>query len=385
MFPYIQILPIPTDAQPNALMVASLYLILYSDSRVNKFVFILLSLVIISFLIGFSYAGRIDFPSFRSLFNYLSLLIITCVGILYFKNNSRFSFVLFKIAFFANFTVSLIQKLFDKHALIFFVHRTQTTLSRGVTGLTPEATFNATIALLLLILYLIHFRRHNSKLYFSLFAVWILLLAQSATIVFVFSAALFIFLIVKKFRYALAAIIVAMLVTAAINWYTYHGSQNTRIAQVFSTLIRNPEVFLTFDRSINDRVSHVIAPIFITANNFFRPLGPDYDYFNKQSYELRFKYVPFLFITQNGIPKWSAILSGWGMLFFECGIMGIVFFVVFNILAIKNLFVSDSHFFAFLLFSLLIFTAVSLNTALIPFLFGNFFYLIIYHKKGSKK
>jgi hypothetical protein len=79
--------------------------------------------------------------------------------------------------------------------------------------------------------------------------------------------------------------------------------------------------------------------------------------------------------------NYSRILSGFGMGFYELGIFGLLI-PMFIFLSIKNQLKNINILFVYILFNLLLFTAMSLNNSAILFVIGNLVFLNETYKKS---
>ena len=81
-----------------------------------------------------------------------------------------------------------------------------------------------------------------------------------------------------------------------------------------------------------------------------------------------------LFIYDFHPTGYERILSGYGMGFYELGIFGLIIpFAVYML--IRKKLKNNFYLFAFILFNFILFTAMSLNNALILFILGNMYYI----------
>ena len=109
ILPYIQVLPLGTDSQPNALLVSMCLFPFCCSWKMNKNLALLLLLAIISLIVLF--ISPLTFGSIRSLINYFSLFFITYVTYLALKRNNGIPYKLFSILVYIWFFVGTIQLL----------------------------------------------------------------------------------------------------------------------------------------------------------------------------------------------------------------------------------------------------------------------------------
>jgi hypothetical protein len=140
---------------------------------------------------------------------------------------------------------------------------------------------------------------------------------------------------------------------------------------VFKTFISNP--YLVFlDQSISERFNAIYFSIQSLSENFGLPKG-----FNTyQDYIYRKSLISDnkVFFYNYSYANYSRILSGYGMGLYELGFFGFLI-PTFIFYAIKNSLEQKNIFFAFIIFNLLLFTAMSFNTSTILFILGNLVYI----------
>ena len=117
----MQLFPLVTDSQPNALLIAILVFIIKPVFKINKNFFLLLILFLFTILLLFF--SKNSFSSFRSLFNYFSLFFLTFISYYVLSHLNGIPYKLYCITIYVWFIVGLIQMFFLPTFLSFLISR----------------------------------------------------------------------------------------------------------------------------------------------------------------------------------------------------------------------------------------------------------------------
>jgi hypothetical protein len=378
LFPFIEIFKFGTDAQPNALIIASGIFILNANFKFPKLYLLHFIIAIVSFIVLLN--SKFDKSSFLSFSNYFSFLIVPFSVYVVLKKSNGLSYNLFKISVNIWLYVGLVQFFFYKSFLTFILSRStgisldSTFNRRGVVSLAPEPTYYGSIILLFLIIYLINFYdKKDYKLLFSLF-IQLFILSQSSTSIIVLITSLIIFFLffifklkLKSFLYIFTILFIILIIVFFLTPLYSH----TRFYSIAQILISNPKLIF-LDQSISERFNAIYFTIQSLMDNFGIPNG----YNTYQNYILLKSNIPDLriYFLNFKIENYSRILSGYGMGFFELGLFGLLIPITI-FFSLKNYLKLTPFFFAFILFNFILFTAMSLNNATILFIIGNMLYL----------
>ncbi len=379
-FPFINILRLPTDSQPNALILAIIIVAMNYKLIFEHFPGkLILFLFLFSFsLIPFFYSN-LNIDTIISLISYLSLLIVPlAVFISLFKlKGVSFKFLFFVILIW--FLVALVQRFLYADFLSFLLSRNSGSgfMGRGVNSLAPEPTFYGTTILLFTIIYFLNFyNRHDHKFVLAILFLQLFILSLSSTIFAVLSISFVIYFLIKIFKMEIGSnsiilILVSFLVLFILYQIFSESIIETRIYKILDILISNPELIL-LDESINERVNHALFPLLSLYDNFGLPMG----YGNFQDYILKKTSDPnyYFFFERLYIDHYKKVMSGYGAVFFELGIFGMSVPYYLYIIFRKTL--KNNYFLLiFITLNLLLFTSISFNNPLILFVFGNILYL----------
>ena len=374
-YPFLNIFRLPTDTQPNALLFSIPILLLSLRKKFPSYYLLGFLLFAVAFItLIFS---NLNFSSFLSFSNYVSFLIVPLAVFFMLKFFGGFSYSFFKNVIYAWGIVALIQKFIYSNFLGFLLSRSSaifTSNGRGVVSLAPEPTYYGSIIILFLVLYFLNFSEKKDYRLLLIMMIQLVALSVSSTSILVLASAvgiyfLFIFvnLPIKKILMILGSVIAFALLIAFIA-PSFSGS---RIYKLVNIVISKPELIL-FDQSISERFNAV----YFSIGSLFHNYGIPHGYNAYKDYILKQSEYPenAMFFFNFNIENYGRILSGFGMGIFELGIFGLLIpLMIFTSIwrCLKN----HSVLFAYILFNLLLFTAMSLNNSLILFIIGNMIYL----------
>lgn len=260
-FPYIKMINIPTDTQPNAFVFSIiLSFLLYIKfkikplkSIVHLFILIFLSLIFVT-LDSFS------FNSLRNAFGYVSLPFITYATyagcILLCKDGEFLNVKIVKIAIIVWGTVGAIQNFFNRNFLTGILSRSVTSENRGVVSLAVEPTFYGTMMIFFIVYVCLFFVDKKEKIiYVFLCLVQIFLFSKSGMIFLILVLGLLIYFLIKIFtlkNYKALVILVLSFIMISISIFIFLKlNSDFRIARIFESILKNPVGFFKNDESAN--------------------------------------------------------------------------------------------------------------------------------------
>jgi hypothetical protein len=377
-FPYIAILPLKTDSQPNALLLSFIIfiLVLYCHPKIKLPVdfWIYGMIFICAVLLAIK---SFNFNTVRSLINYLSIFIISSVTYILLKKY-KFSYKLLNISIRIWFIVGFIQTFVYSHFLTFLSSRVSGIASygRGVVSLAPEPTFYALIAGLLLLLCLIN--RQNgqlNKLNIVLCLISICIFSKSATVILLLIIAFIFYLIVLVFRKGIKYIFILSIAGAIMTIFFFtiiNSDYNNRLFNIIRNVAENPQIMFIVDDSVNERFIHLVFPLKGLFDNYMLPNGfNEFNGYMSKIYQSQ-EYSEYLVSYRD---NYTRIMSGYGSVFFELGLLGIFIFISINMQFLKIVKQRFSNTFSLIFFNLMLFMALPFVTALVPFIIGNIYYL----------
>jgi hypothetical protein len=378
-YPYLNLLRLGSDTQPNALIVA-LFILFYNLKNKIPTYYLLTFIVFFSAIIMFV-NSQIVMGSILSFSNYISVLFVPIAIYFTLKHFKGLSYQFFKLVVYIWLFVGLVQRFVSNTFLSFLLSRSSgfsngvvEFTGRGVVGLTPEPTYYGTTILLFLIIYFLNF--YDKKDYKILLALvfQLLILSKSSTSIIVLFFCLFFYFIILLFKSNIKTIlnvIIVFLISTLSVFIMMPLFNNSRIYNIFTVFTTNPQLIF-LDQSISERFNAV----YFTVGSLFENLGLPKGFNTYQKYIFNKSTLPeykIYFLNYN-FENYSRILSGYGMAFYELGLFGLLIPVLIFI-SIKNRLKQSNILFAYILFNLILFTAMSLNNAAILFIMGNMIYL----------
>ena len=383
LFPYIQILPLGTDSQPNALLIGLFLFPFCCKWKMNFNLAITFLFMIVAFFLLF--ISPLDFNSIRSLMNYMTLFVVSYVSFYALKKINGLPYGLYKKIVYVWFIVGTIQLFVYPDFLSFLIPRgnSEATMEsgRGIVCLTPEPTFYGITCLILVLLAYLNFRnKPGIKIIYWILFLQIFIYSRSSLVIFLLIATFGIYLLSSIFRNDKNKIkriailsIFAILFFLIINWSKDYIT-SSRFGKLFFILLENPETFILLDASVNERFIHVFFPIYGFIKDFGMPHGfGSYPNFMVECFQApEFQHLFTDYVLQRGAP--TRIMSGWGSLLYELGIIG-VFLVYVLYINISTLLSGQKKLIVFLLMCGILLNAIPFSNPLIPFFIGNLIYL----------
>jgi hypothetical protein len=382
-FPYLNLLRLPTDTQPNALLFSIPILLISVRKKFPSYYligFLLFSVAFITLLLS-----NLDFGSILSFSNYVSVMVVPLAVFFTLKFFGGLSYDFFKKVIYTWGIVGIIQKFIYGNFLSFLLSRSSgvaASKGRGVVSLAPEPTYYGSVIILFMIVYFLNFSEKKDYRLLLIMIIQLVALSISSTSILVLACAtgvyfmvVFVNLPVKKIFIIASYTAVSVLIIAVAAPF-FAGS---RIYKLVSIVLSKPELIL-LDQSISERFNAIYFSIGSIFDNYGIPHGYNAykDYMLKQSQDPEYAMFFFNFKIEN----YGRILSGFGMGIFELGIFGLLIPLLIFV-SIWRCLKNNSVLFAYILFNLILFTAMSLNNSLILFIIGNMIYLS-YLKKEQK-
>lgn len=308
-FPFVtvKIVDLGTDMQPYVLVVAAVYLLTHIKGlKINVFYMFILVFSSILFLIS-SLSDVSIMTVFRSYYNYICLVFVALAIYKCTEKHGGFNEKLIKSFIWIWFLVAFIQMFVDRSFLSFIVSNFRTSSNRGVCSLTSEPSFYGYMCFFALIISR-KFKK-DRNFYSVLLMVQIVFFAQSAVSL-VYLAVLIGFVglryVVKMGGAKSILIIAGAVIAVPIGWVLMQKFMDgSRIVNLITILLENPSALLR-DQSIMDRFGDIIMSIESFLKDFGLPHG----------------FATFL-------REEGRIMSGYGTLLHELGIVGLVYIFLF--------------------------------------------------------
>lgn len=368
LLPYISIIGLNTDAQPNALFFSILLHFLIWKKKVPIFIYYSYFILIISTIILF-YSG-LNFLNFRDWANYFSLAIITSAVYLFLNYIEGDYYNLFKIITYSWLICGLTQYFIYPRFLDFLVSRTNGSLvrGRGVTGFSPEPTFYGLTMLSFLIIYTMENWIKKDILLGFCICFQILFLSRSSTAVVAILLSVFLFIFYLFLNLNLRVIVLILLSTIflfiVLNFFKSYFIE-TRLYTVYLLLSQNPLIIISIDYSVSERLNHLIFPFIGSFENYFIPNG--FGAFQNYIVEKSQSNFYRLFFIHPSFSVSTRTMNGYGKAFFELGIFGALIPVIIYFQVKKSL---NTYFttFMYILFNIILCMSFVFTTAIVPFM-----------------
>ena len=376
-FPYISVLPIPTDTQPYALICGMLIFFSYKKRFWNRQFHQLLIVCIIAFCLCL-FSG-LTFSALRSFLSYFSLFVLTYASYCALVLNKGLSLSLYKIVVYVWFIVGTIQVFIYSDFLTFLLPRGSSEAlldsGRGVLGLAPEPTHYGLTCLLLMLLGYINWKWDiRVKKMYILLLVQIFVYSISSMTIFIIALTLLSYYVYglfhsRNFLLTFSIITILLIIAFVVVNHYLEQVQTYRVGKLVALLIDNPSLFLVLDESVNERFLHIYIPFKGFFDNYFLPHGFD-------SFELYFDQ--FLRNDDSGIissymyskDSVEKIQSAWGAAFFELGIFALLIVNVFRTI-VSSLYKKQERFVIMTALSLVFLNAFPFSTPLTSLILGN--------------
>ncbi len=382
-FPFLRILPLDLDAQPNALLLGMVIVLFSGRKKIRKFNFYILLILLIA--IAVMLFSSPDFDGIRILTNYVSLFVISYATYISLTKLHGLPYGLFKLCVYIWGIVAFIQVFYDPNFLSSFTFRGSQYIGhgshgRGVTSLAAEPTFYGMVCVFLMMVNYINFRDFSSYKFINIICLIQLVFFSRSTTCFMalsIALALYAFYLIFKTKHPVKVLIIVTISLIAAYFGVQYLIENSdsRVAKVLGYLINKPSKFLTYDISVNHRFAHA----FLTIKGFFENFGLPHG-FNKFP-----DYISELLkddywghILMFGPKGQERITTSFGGTLFELGILSLpLWIVIIQCVRKLNRRGYNGTFIGLILFSMML-NAMNFNQSILPFFIGNLIYLYYY-------
>ena len=367
-FPYIDIINIGTDTQPNALVVAALLLFAIPNKKLNWSILILWILFACSIILAF-FSTLSVFDTIKNILNYMSPALIAMAGYNVFKRYKlELPFGLFLTVVLTYFIVGFIQMYIDPGFMTSVLNQGARGImlaGRGVVSLCPEPAFYGSLCLFFIVFSLIMYKPGQNMIAVPILLVQLIIFSQSATSIFVLIVASLMFLAIQLLRFRLRYILVSLVLFFGIIVLFNQARERleeSRAAILIEEIAKNPSLIAQLDVSAGVRITSTISPYLSARHNAFLPMGMGrYKDFIRQLYQegaypgLLNKYI---------VIEIGRLGGGINMILFHLGFIGLLFPLAIYLAFRKNL-NRQNGVYAFLLFLVLLCTQIQLMQAMI--------------------
>lgn len=319
-FPYLAIMPLGSDTQPNAFVVGALIIAfagrhLSLPSPIWALGLVALMAAALFLLNPLSFSGA------RSLFGYLSLFVVSAATYVCVRNGHPLSKGFLYFVVLSWLFLGLLQLTIDASIGNALLSAARTSEERGAVSFAAEPGYYG--SMMFFVLLVLMARKQELSVLALLCTVQIILIAQSSVVVAALLAPIFVYVLLKggallKNPYFVSALVVLFVLAPQIADYL----EDSRVTSLFLLVLDNPSLLLLADASGNQRAASIFFSLKGALDNNLLPRGFDayYNYIASVSYEYRNIFWAVL--------KADRIMSGYGAAFFELGIFGLTIPVV---------------------------------------------------------
>ncbi len=383
-FPYLSLLGLGNDTQPNAIIVGCILLFGLKEKKINPPIILLLILFFASLFLIF-HNQLSTFSYVKNSMNYLAPPIVAFVSYnLFLKMKTHIPFKWFMGILFTYFLVGFVQLHFIPDFMISFLSRGEVLFGgRGVISLNPEPAFYATMCLFLMIFSLITYNKRENIIAISFLLFQMIYLARSATGFAILGFALLLFIVFQILRLRLKYFALGSMIAITLFAGFHFGMkkiEETRFGLLANAFIDNPMMITQFDASTGVRVTGAIAPFISYKHHYMMPMGLGYYKEFLKGLYVRGQYRKLL--NEYIVFEKDRIGGSINLVMFQLGFIGLLFPLAVY-LAFRSLLYKDSHFFAFILFMTILFTQIQLMQSMIGFLIGYSIYRSGYDRRDT--
>lgn len=375
-FPFIDLIRIGTDTQPNAMIVGFAIIFLAQRPRLNLPIIALWVTFFISLL--FVFTSQLDtFLTAKIVLNYLCPPVIAMAAYIVFvelKFKVKFSYFLSIVAVYG--LVAIVQTYFIHDFMTLFLNEGRGILvgGRGVVSLTTEPAFYGSHCLFLIVFSILNYTKKQNLVAGILLLLQMILLAKSSIGIAILGGAMLIFGFVMLLRlkvFYVLFFVMAFSLTALMQNQLLKLLEGSRSGKIIENLIKDPLLIAQVDGSIAMRVSNSFAPYFVLRHNYFLPMGYGrfLTFLKKLSGEGRYKKI----ITKETLNQRERIVGALNMVLFQLGFLGLIMPIGIY-LAFKRLLYDNIAIFALILFYTLLFTQIQLMYSMIGLIIASAIY-----------
>ena len=386
-FPFIDLIRIGTDTQPNAMIIGSLVIFASKKPKLNAPIILLWVTFIISVL--FVFTTKLDaFLTAKLVLNYLSPPVVAMAAYIIFTElKYKVKFSVFMAVSMAYLLVGVIQTHFIHDFMSMFLNEARGILvgGRGVISLTTEPAFYGSTCLFLIVFSILNYSKKQNLIAIPLLLFQMVIIAKSSIAFAILAGSIMVFGLVMiirlKWKYvsALALSLFCVIIFQSQILSYFEGTRTGRIIQNFA---KDPLLIAEVDGSIAMRASNTFAPYFVIRHNYFMPMG--YGRFLSLLTELSEEGRYRKLITKGTLDQRKRIVGGINMVLFQLGFLGLLLPLAIY-LAFKRLLHREAVLFALILFITILFTQIQLMYSLIGLIIASAIYQSNLYTESKRK
>ena len=365
MFPWVSFGTNDLDTQPWSFFIALFYLSISQKLYATESYKLAFSAMVFGLLLAIFLSTKIGFLSFRAAYNFVSFFIFYSI---FYRIFMSFDLVKFFKVINGVWLLGAVFELLDPRFMEFF-GKVRTSADRGLTSFAPEPSFFATnlVFTSVLILILSNYNLRSNKILLGVNILAVIFLARSAI-----GLAYLLAMVVALFGYHLVRIrptkfglkLIIITVTFAVVGLLLliNSSITTRMSDLMLRLLEaGPLILFKLDASMNERLAHIVFPIYGFITDFFLPHGTDT--FSEARISMEPRFDDFFWYSMNT----DKIMSWYGDWLFTLGLFGAVSLLIFLKPIVGT---SPENIWTFVGISIILLSAVPLSYPLVPAIFA---------------
>ena len=361
-FPFLPSILPNLYVAPYALFLSTVFFFLIKEKTLPNELVTLFFLFCASLIL---LVNGLDYNSLRILAGYFSIFIIASSTYFILRMNKRINNNLIYSMFILWFIVGLIQHFINPEFMSSFVVQMKSTIDRGVTGLAPEPSYYASVMLFFTIISYVNNYKLIQTILLSCLS--IIFISLSTTGLFVLLSFLILYFIVFNLNKRTFVVFFISCIFFLISYLNFDSLSGTRIHKLVKSTLKNPASLFVKDASVNARVWHIVGTYSGSYDNYFLPRPIN----NFKEYTLKAMKANIEYVHPRTIKNLSnKPMSGTGQMFFNLGIISLLYFYVLFILSYKYFKSKKEALFVTLCIFLLMTTAIPISFPMFGFIYG---------------
>ncbi|MDC0108737.1 hypothetical protein OAI56_00565 [Amylibacter sp.] len=366
LFPWVSFSLNEMDMQPWSLLVGLIYIILITGKlRISPNYILSFAMMLSGLICATLLSYNFGFLTFRAIYNFFSFFIFYSIFLHIFSKYRTIKFL--KVINYIWIGGGVLELMNPGIMEIF--GKVRTSVDRGSTSFAPEPSFFAAnlifLPILILVLSNYNWRENKYLLIFNLLT--LIFICRSAIGLSYIIVLLCVWLGYHLIRFKPSKVGVRILFSLIISFsfvlsLVSVSSGGTRIISLLKRLVTDgPMLLFKLDASMNERLAHVVFPIYGSAKDFFVPHGVDT--FSEARVILEPNFNDFFWYSMNT----DKIMSWYGDWLYTLGAFGIVSLVCILWPAVSK---SRENAWTFLGISIILLSAIPISYPLIPAVFA---------------
>ena len=323
LFPWVSFSLNEMDMQPWALIIGLIYIFLFTGKlKVSPNYTLSFTLMLVGLTCAVYLSSSLGFLTLRGIYNFFGFFIFYSI---FLHILTKYEVINFLKAINYIWIAGGILELMDPSIMEIF-GKVRTSVDRGSTSFAPEPSFFAAnlIFLPILIIILTNYSWKKNKYLVLLNLLTLLLVCRSAIglsyIMVLFCVWIGYHLIrLKPTKIGVRILCVSVISFSFMIFLVYVSSGETRLTSLLKRLVTDgPMLLFKLDASMNERLAHIVFPIYGSIKDFFVPHGMDT--FSETRIMLEPHFNNFFWYSMNT----DKIMSWYGDWMYTLGVFGVV-------------------------------------------------------------